>query len=279
MKNLIFYFLFLTSTIGLFAQKYIAIITDDDDNSVHYVIDNKVNVRAEPSLSGEKLFQLNLGDAVKVIGCKEEWGWILEEGYYAPWYRIVCEKGRGYICGRYISCKEAVGDIDNDGEDEIFACLCITEQKGVGVYDYKESFYNVDTNHILIKKSSSKPIPLENFSKNKVSEDTSYSIKVCENLMPKVSFLITRSGFSDGGIGWSSESYYYFLNGSLEYFAGLYNEFEYMESETEEEFEFNGNRVKLIRTVTKWENGKPLEPKITVTQYLWDGENFVETDK
>ena len=72
MKNLIFYFLFLTSTIGLFAQKYIAIITDDDDNSVHYVIDNKVNVRAEPSLSGEKLFQLNLGDAVEVIGCREE---------------------------------------------------------------------------------------------------------------------------------------------------------------------------------------------------------------
>ena len=29
---------------------------------------------------------------------------------------------------------------------------------------------------------------------------------------PKVSFLITRSGFSDGGIGWSSESYYYFFN-------------------------------------------------------------------
>ena len=121
MKNLIFYFLFLASTIGLCAQKYIAIITDDDDNSVHYVIDNKVNVRAEPSLSGEKLFQLNLGDAVEIIGCREEWGWILEGGYYAPWYRIVCEKGRGYICGRYISCKEAVGDIDNDGEDEIFA--------------------------------------------------------------------------------------------------------------------------------------------------------------
>ena len=60
---------------------------------------------------------------------------------------------------------------------------------------------------------------------------------MCENLIPKVSFLITKSGFSDGGIGWSSKGYYYFSNGSLEYFAGLDNEFEYMESETEEEFE------------------------------------------
>ncbi|AIN93018.1 SH3 domain-containing protein [Treponema putidum] len=279
MKNLIFYFLFIASTIGLCAQKYIAIITDDDINSIHYVIDNKVNVRAEPSLSGEKLFQLNLGDAVRILRSNKDWDWILEEGYYSPWYRIVCEKGEGYMCGRYISCKEAVGDIDNDGEDEIFACLCITEQEGVGVSEYKESFYNVDKNHILIKKSSTKPIPLENFSKYEVSEDASYSIKVCENLIPKVSFLIMRCGFSDGGIGWSSESYYYFLNGSLRYFDGLHNEFFYMESETEEEFEFNGDRVKLIRTVTKWENEKPLEPEITVTQYLWDGEDFIKTDK
>ena len=41
MKNLIFCFVFIASTIGLYAQKYIAIITDDDKNSIHYIIESE----------------------------------------------------------------------------------------------------------------------------------------------------------------------------------------------------------------------------------------------
>ena len=139
--------LFIMSSLGLYAQKYIAV--DYANSWDHYVIDNKVNVRSTPSLSGEKLFQLNAGDAVRIIKWNKDWEWLLEEGYYAPWYKISCAQGTGYICGRYISCKEAVGDLDNDGEDEIFACLCITERKGGAVSDVHPSFYNVNKNHRL----------------------------------------------------------------------------------------------------------------------------------
>ena len=63
LKKLIWCFLYIVSTFGLYAQKYIAV--DYGKSLTHYVIDNKVNVRSEPKLSGEKVFQLNAGDAVR----------------------------------------------------------------------------------------------------------------------------------------------------------------------------------------------------------------------
>jgi len=111
------------------------------------VTGNAVNVRSGAGSGYAKLFQLNAGDAVRIIEWSKDWEWLLEESYYAPWYKISCAQGTGYICGRYISCKEAVGDLDNDGEDEIFACLCITERKGGAVSDVHPSFYNVNKFH------------------------------------------------------------------------------------------------------------------------------------
>ena len=140
----------------------------------------------------------------------------MEGGYYAPWYKISCAKRTGYICGRYVSCKEAVGDVDNDGEDEIFACLCITERKGGAISDYRASFYNVNKNHVLIKKSHVEHIDLEGFYENPISEDTSYLIVEHENLVPKISFLVAISDFGDasvGGDGWSKARYFYSCGG------------------------------------------------------------------
>ena len=117
--------LFIVSALGVYAQRYVAI--DYHKDSDHYVIDNRVNVRSAPNISGEKLFQLNAGDKVRILEWNEDGEWLWAEGYYAPWYKISCAKGTGYICGRYVSCKEAVGDLDNDGEDEVFACLCVSE--------------------------------------------------------------------------------------------------------------------------------------------------------
>jgi SH3 type 3 domain protein len=124
-KKPIWCLLFIVSALGVYAQRYVAI--DYHKDSDHYVIDNRVNVRSAPNISGEKLFQLNAGDKVRILEWNEDGEWLWAEGYYAPWYKISCAKGTGYICGRYVSCKEAVGDLDNDGEDEVFACLCVSE--------------------------------------------------------------------------------------------------------------------------------------------------------
>ena len=35
-------------------------------NSTHYIIDDNVNVRSEPSLNGQKRFKLNTGDKVVI---------------------------------------------------------------------------------------------------------------------------------------------------------------------------------------------------------------------
>jgi len=271
--------LFIMNSLGLYAQKYIAV--DYANSWDHYVIDNKVNVRSTPSLSGEKLFQLNAGDAVRIIEWSKDWEWLLEESYYAPWYKISCAQGTGYICGRYISCKEAVGDLDNDGEDEIFACLCITERKGGAVSDVHPSFYNVNKNHVLIKKSHIEHIDLEKFYKKPIAEDTSYSIVKCEDLVPNVSFLVAISGFGDssvGGDGWSKARDFYFANGALKYFATLSNSWSETHHETVEKFEFNGDRIEHINTYIRWENGKESAPRIKRISYRWDGKDFIKIE-
>ena len=277
MKKIVCCFLLIANIISGYAQKYIAV---DYGKWAHYVIDDKVNVRSAPSLSGEKLFQLNAGDKVEILEWDKDWDWLLAEGYYAPWYKISCIKGIGYICGRYLSCKETVGDLDNDGEDEIFACLCISERKGEAISDHP-SFYTVNEHHVLIKKSHIIHIDLKKFYKVPISEDTSYSIVECEDLAPKITFLVARSGFGDssvGGDGWSKARYFYFSNDTLKYFTTLTNSWAETLYETVEKFEFNGNRVKHINTYIRWKHGRETAHKIKVIQYLWNGKDFVKIE-
>lgn len=65
------------------------------------ITENKVNVRSSPGMSGNKIFQVNAGDVVEVLEiCKEEF---FADGAYAPWVKISCDYGTGYICSRWMS--------------------------------------------------------------------------------------------------------------------------------------------------------------------------------
>ena len=156
-----------------------------------------------------------------------------------------------------------------------------TERKGGAVSDVHPSFYNVNKNHVLIKKSHIEHIDLEKFYKKPIAEDTSYSIVKCEDLVPNVSFLVARSGFGDssvGGDGWSKARYFYFANGALKYFATLSNSWSETHHETVEKFEFNGDRIEHINTYIRWENGKESAPRIKRISYRWDGKDFIKIE-
>jgi len=139
---------------------------------------------------------------------------------------------------------------------------------------------------VLIKKSHITHIDLKKFYKAPISEDTSYSIVACEKLVPKVTFLVARSGFGDssvGGDGWSKARYFYFANGALKYFATLSNSWSETHHETVEKFEFNGDRIEHINTYIRWENGKESAPRIKRMSYKrisyrWDGKDFIKIE-
>ena len=283
-KKPIWCLLFIVSALGVYAQRYVAI--DYHKDSDHYVIDNRVNVRSAPNISGEKLFQLNAGDKVRILEWNEDGEWLWAEGYYAPWYKISCAKGTGYICGRYVSCKEAVGDLDNDGEDEVFACLCVSESKGApisGNFRYMSSFYNINTHHVLIKDSQVKNIDLEKlyleeFDENKISRDTFYSIWECEYLTPEVSFLVARSGSKDEEDGWYTKRYFYFTDGTLKYLTTLSDVESKMHYGFVEYFEFsNRNTITVMHISKSRENGTPSVSERESGGYLWNGKDFIDT--
>lgn len=262
--------LFLSET---FAEKYIAV---DWERKEHFVIDDRVNVRSSPGLSGEKLFQLNAGDSVKITDYSRDWEWLWAEGYYAPWYKISCEKGEGYINGRYVSTKEIWADFDNDGINELFACLSTSGEKNSPVSEYKASFSNVDENHVLIKNGRIIPIDLSGFYEGSLSKDPSYKFVEGSRLTPQVNFLVVNTGFGDGGGGWGENRYFYFIGEKLRYFETL-NWYSYeMAEDHSEKLEFAGKTAKIHISHTEYKDGRESDTRNDTREYLWDGRNFSE---
>lgn len=281
MKKRLFLFFCIFSVIeSLSAQMYIAF--DDvysnenyENHGQHYVIDNHVNVRDSNGMHGNKLFQLNAGDKVQIIGIDLNEELFYADGYYAHWLKISCSKGEGYICARYVSCKEVKGDFDGDGSDEIFACISLSDDKNCPIREYRMSFDNVDKEHVLIKNGTVTYIDLESMYGDRLYKDPYYSCVSADGLRPHINFLTVRIGFGDGGGAWSNEKYYYFSkNGKLKYFSELDYESYEMAEDHIEEFEFYGNKAKKIIKHTEWEDCKIKSESTDEVVYEWDGENF-----
>lgn len=262
-------FLFVSAVV--FSQEYVAV---DYYKGEHYVLEDKINVRSEPTLSGSKMFQLNTGDKVKIIEYDNKWEWISVEGVYSPWYKISCSSGEGYICARYVSGKECVGDFDCDGKDEIFACVCYSESKNNPIREYRMSYSNWDDNHEIIKNGQFIPIRLSYSPRKELSRDIDYKFVSGGDLSPKVNFLVAECGFGDGGGGWKSARYYYYSEGQMKYFTTT--EFHSYEcaSDLVEGLYFGKSTVTLNHSLTYWENKKPAET--WYKKYSWNGKEFRE---
>ncbi len=237
-KNILLAAVLFLSIPCVFTEAYLVKLPQ---NSEHYVIDDNVNVRAEPNLNGKKLFKLNTGDKVVILSksladydfSKGYDGWekaeaeaeseqfLLTEGLWAPWYRIRCDKGEGYICGRYLSCKELELDTDCDGKTEVLVCLSTAKKKGT--LKFNENFYgdsyffpyweeglkNEDVNHILIKDK--KAIPID-FSDGKAFKDGTacFALLDTSSFSPPLCVLIIESAVRTYGGGEDEKDCFYF---------------------------------------------------------------------
>jgi len=271
--GLIFMILFCSAA---FCQRFIAVDMYYSSGGEHYIIENRVNVRSKPGMAGEKLFQLNAGDKVKITEYSTDWEWLFVDDIYAPWYKISSDKGSGYICGRYVSTKETVGDIDCDGTDEIFVCTSSSTNKNCPIVEYKMSFTNIDENHAIIKNGKIIPINLRAVYNDEVSKDPGYSIEEGNGLSPKVNFLVVHTGFGDGGGGWSNKRYFYFSDGSFKYFTTL-ESYDYECSESHSEIlEFSVKNARVLWKHEKWNAAGNTQKSDGMTEYSWNGKDFIK---
>lgn len=279
-RNILFIFIFAFLAVPFFAQKYVAIDSDYRDmkygrHGWHYVIENRVNVRDESGINGNILFQLNAGDKVQIKGYDWDEELYYAGDYYAHWIKISCSRGDGYICGRYVSCKEVEGDFDGDGVEEVFACLNLSNSEKCPIHEYRMSFDNVDKEHVLIKNGTVRHIDFESIYGGPIKKDAKYFCVCANELNPKVNFICVRIGFGDGGGLWNTDKYFYFdKNGVLKYFTSLSESHYEMDSDHIEKFIFEDNKVIKKIEHTKWENCKELPTEYSEEVFTWDGENF-----
>jgi len=299
--------IFLIMATGLNAQDYLVKLPFNDEQ---IVIDDNVNVRSAPGMSGTKLFKLDTGDKVKILSKSlrdyDYWkypdkvefdekkaeadseNFDLVEGIYSPWYEIECSKGKGYITGRYVSCKNISADFDGDGKTEILACLTINNTKGALQFDsglyklhplhdcWELSLYNKDINHILIdSNNTAKKVSFEGSIALSKSGETKYSIKKLFSPVKNLVVLEIDQGYRSYGDGEISDDYYYYDG----------NDFKHIFSN--DTFDTNSHIVSVKDNYIRdeytiyicsfdreTENERYLIWDHTETIYRWNGKNF-----
>ena len=292
-------------------------------NSTHFIIDDNVNVRSEPSLDGQKQFKLNTGDKVVILSksladfdysndrvvfeeLKAKAGnepYLLADGLFSPWYKIKCNKGEGYVCGRYVSCKELLLDVDGDGKMEVLASLTTAQKKGMLAFDdkfYDDNHFheyweaggnNKDTHHILIKDK--KAFPLD-FAKGFYS---SYEVLNTKSIFPYVCVIKLESAVRTYGGGSSHENYFYYAGGK---FSPLFSiDSDNWDGDTGGSgFEVSTDKNSIVVDFYRWilwqsekereageySNGENRsshyqETERTKTRYTWNGKSFSKEEK
>lgn len=179
-----------------------------------FVIDDHVNIRNEGSTNSTVIDQLNAGDQVYVIDTPD--AWLKVEGVYAPWYKIKYVKNNtektGYICGKFISYKWLISDIDNDGTDEIIVTVYAQNYKdqtapwGENYNDFKSYIYKV----FYIKNAT--VFNMSEVLNKKHSMDEDIKIIADKNFIPEVKILNRELFAGIGGSYSKNERLFYFMD-------------------------------------------------------------------
>ena len=259
-----------------FPQVYSVLLTVD---TTHYIIDNHVNVRNEPSVSGSVIGQFKAGDKVTIREVTDEW--YEADGVCAPWYKVSSPDLLGYVCGRYMTHKEAVGDIDRDGLDELIGCVTVSENKGTPFSAYMIDYKNWDIDHAIIKNGRVTKLNLSVNPKEEFHAAWSYSISVCDQVIPPVTFLIVAKGFGDGGGSWEDNIYYYYHPDKQFLYAftlhECYYECDFNESN---EISYRDNSLVIRHRHFDWmEDRDPpdyVETKASESRYAWFADKFLK---
>ena len=248
-----------------------------EPGSEHYIIDDKVNVREEPSLSGGKIDRLNAGKKITILEMEDEW-LNPERDLYAPWYKIGYDGKSGYVCGLYITHKESIADFDDDGKEELLGCVTVSDHRFSPVSGAMESFKNWDVGHVIIKNGAVERIVLSKEPKKDLSKGSSYRAGVLDLYSGRIPFIVVKQGFGDGGGAWTTEDYYYRVGpgwGKAFTLESMDYECDFTKRE-----ELSSAEKICIRSVTKnWDSasGEYETSKTETRVYSWDGKTIRES--
>jgi hypothetical protein len=113
----------------------------------YYLLDGRINVRSEPTLTSRTLGQLNANSEIKVIECAFNEQVI--DGVSAYWYKIEYNSSFGYIWGGYIAVKTFVHDIDSNGQNDYFHYRISKVENGLNIiHKNNDSFIYINGRHI-----------------------------------------------------------------------------------------------------------------------------------
>jgi|GEM_PF-2902573 len=175
-----------------------------ENNTIHYVFENKVNIRAEANQNSKVLAQAVIGDKIKIIQKTD----IKQKlyGLNAYWYKIEFNKITGYLWGGLISTIEIEADFNNDNKNEILMSRALTH----GDYYYSE--YMVDYKHSYKLCTNGLLISDDPFEKKPVESNSTFNVLKDLGFKPDIILLNINWSFGDGPAGSSQNELYYLLD-------------------------------------------------------------------
>jgi hypothetical protein len=251
-------------------------VVNVQDNSIHYVFDEKANMRERPDIESKVVKQAVIGE--RILNRTMEESEI--DNVIACWYEVDCESITGFMWGGFFSSEEIVADFNNDGKDEILMSrLRSIGQSELG--DYKvfclQEFVLCQKGKLLSKK------PFIDKSIKPTSTPDGFTVYDDLGFKPNVVLLGLSYGIGDAG-GYGSTTRLYYLKGNVFQFIYGYEEGGYsddIETETENvEIQYPvDSKIPNTMIITKRKNsivnGKEISNEITeTTKLVWDDKAF-----
>jgi len=109
------------------------------ESGTYRILDYPINIRDQPTISGNVIGKLQLHDEIEVIenmGNPQVIGGVLQN-----WYKIKSSDREGYIWGGFIAIETVIYDIDNNGINDYFSYRISKVVNGQSIIDIQSDIF------------------------------------------------------------------------------------------------------------------------------------------
>lgn len=176
----------LLLSIQAFSEDYTFLVPLRMDQEA-FIYENRVNLRAEPSLDAEKVGLALLGDKVEIMGKTNKIDNLY--GLTAHWYKILWKNKACYVWGGLLGTMGLKGDFDYDRQSELLLGQVRTKKEQFETIDYIEELSGYDVESRMKLCRNGKVINADPLKYISERDFTYLTIKTCYGFTPKVDIL------------------------------------------------------------------------------------------